>query len=269
MMRTPPFTVAIMIRSNVRRPARIVAVFAAALAAAVVAASANAADLTVLCAGALKTPVSALLAKRDPSSVAVTYATAGVIRDRIAKGERPDVVIVPSEDAFSMMKRGLLNVATRRALGTTEVGVAVRSGAPIPDIRTKDALRATLLAARKVVIVDPAKGSSGLQVENLFKELRIDDAMRAKTLMLDGGNVVEAVARGEADLGLQQISEILPVAGVKLVGPLPGDLQRLTRYDIAALNASKRPKEAEALVRDLSSNDAHVVIEKSGFMSAR
>lgn len=232
--------------------------------------TARAAELTVLCAGAMKAPVSALLAKHDPSSatVAITYATAGAIRERIAKGERPDVVIVPSEDAFSLMKQGLLDVTTRRALGATEVGVAVKSGAPVPDIRTADALRATLLAARKVVIVDPANGTSGRLVESLFKELHIEDAMRDKTLRVDGGYVVEAVARGEADLGLHQISEILPVAGVRLVGPLPGDLQRLTRYDAGALVSSKRPKEAAALVRELSSKDAHALIEKSGFLPA-
>lgn len=234
-------------------------------------AAAGAADLTMLCAGALKAPVSVLLAQHDASSstVAITYATAGAIRERIASGERPDVVIVPSDDLFALTKEGLVDVTTRRALGATEVGVAVRNGAPVPDIRTADALRATLLAARKVVIVDPAKGSSGRLVESLFKELHIEDAMRARTIRADGGNVVEAVARGEADLGLHQISEIVPVAGVRLVGPLPADLQRLTRYDIGALVASRHPKEAAALVRELSSSEAHAVIEDSGFMPAR
>ena len=242
-----------------------------AIVAAVTASSAGAADLTLLCAGALKAPISALLAKRDASlpHVAVTFATAGVIREKIAKGERPDVVIAPSEDIYSLMKQKLIDVSTRRPLGGTEVGVAVKAGAPVPNIATPDALRATLLAARKVVIVDPAKGTSGRLVESLFKEMHIDEQMRDKTIKVDGGYVVEAVARGEADLGLQQISEILPVAGVKLVGPLPGDLQRLTRYDMAMLVGTTHRKDADALVRDLSSRDAHAMIEKSGFMAAR
>ncbi len=256
-------------RSNTLR--RGAAVLFAATAVAVVSFPAAAADLTLLCAGAMKAPISALLAKRSSSlpHVVATYATAGVIRDRLAKGEVPDVVIAPSEDVFLLMKKNLIDVPSRRALGVTEVGVAVKAGAPIPNIKTPDALKATLLAARKVVIVDPAKGTSGRLVESLFKELKIDEQMQRKLLKVDGGNVVEAVARGEADLGLQQITEILPVAGVKLVGALPGDLQRLTRYDLAMMTKTTHRADAQKLVEELSSRDAHVVIEKSGFMTSR
>ena len=252
------------IRTNVVR-------IAAAIAFTACASSAIAADLTLLCAGAMKAPVSALLAKRSPSlpHVVATYATAGAIREKLAAGEQPDVVIAPSEDVFQMMKRNVIDVKTRRALGVTEVGIAVKAGAKLPDISTPEALRATLLAARKVVIVDPAKGTSGRLVESLFKELKIDEAMQGKLLKVDGGYVVEAVARGEADLGLHQISEILPVAGVKLVGALPGDLQRLTRYDIAMMSKTTHRADAEKLVADLSSKDAHAVIEKSGFTTSR
>ncbi|MEO8935952.1 MAG: substrate-binding domain-containing protein [Burkholderiaceae bacterium] len=242
-----------------------------AIAGILAVSSAGAADLTLLCAGALKAPISVLLAKREASlpHVAVTFATAGAIREKIANGDRPDVVIAPSEDVYSLMKQKLIDVSTRRPLGGTEVGVAVKAGAPLPNIATPDALKATLLAARRVVIVDPAKGTSGRLVESLFKEMHIDEQMRGKTLKVDGGYVVEAVARGEADLGLQQISEILPVAGVKLVGPLPGDLQRLTRYDMAMMTTTTHRADAHKLVDALSSRDAHAVIEKSGFMTSR
>jgi len=130
-------------------------------------------------------------------------------------------------------------------------------------------LRATLLAARKVVIVDPAKGTSGRLVQGVFDELGIADAMRDKTIKLDGGYVVEAVARGEADLGLHQISEILPVAGVQLAGTLPGDLRRFTRYDIAILLASGEQRGATELLDYLTSDAARAAIEKSGFKPAR
>ena len=119
------------------------------------------------------------------------------------------------------------------------------------------------------MIVDPGKGTSGRLVESLFKELKIDEQMQPKLLKVDGGNVVEAVARGDADLGLQQISEILPVAGVKLVGPLPGDLQRLTRYDLAMMAKTSHRADAAKLVEELSSKDAHAMIERSGFMTSR
>ena len=246
-------------------------ILASAIASLAFASTAVAADLTLLCAGAMKAPVSALLAKRSPSlpHVVATYATAGAIRERLAKGDVPDVLIAPSEDVFLLMKKNQIDVASRHALGVTEVGVAVKAGAPIPNIKTPDAFKAALLAARKVVIVDPAKGTSGRLVESLFKELKIDEQMQPKLLKLEGGNVVEAVARGDADLGLQQITEILPVAGVKLVGPLPGDLQRLTRYDLAMMTKTTHRPDALKLVEELSSKDAHAIIEKNGFMTSR
>ena len=230
-----------------------------------------AADLTLLCAGALKAPISALLARRDPAlpRVVATYATAGAIRERIDGGERPDLVIAPSDALYALMKENLIDIASRRALGTTEVGVAVRADAAVPDIGTADALRATLLAATKVVIVDPARGTSGRLVVAVFKELHIEDAMRDRLLKGDGGYVVEAVARGEADLGLHQISEILPVPGVRLVGPLPGDLRRPTRYDLAMLSGTPRHKEAADLIAGLTSRDAQAVLEKGGFVPPR
>lgn len=236
-----------------------------------IAAPVAAADFTMFCAGAMKASVSAIVAARDASStpVEIVYGTAGALRERIAKGERPDVLIMPSDDVFNLFKSGIVDAASRRPLGITGVGVAVRAGAPLPDISTPDAMRATLLAATKVVIVDPTKGTSGRVVENMFRELGIADQMRTKTIKLDGGYVVEAVARGEADLGLHQISEILPVAGVKLVGPLPGDLERLTRYDAAIVAGSTHRADADALMRALTSDSARKRIADSGFTPAR
>lgn len=242
----------------------------ALLFAALACAPAMGADVTLLCAGAMKDVISTMLARRDPSQprVAVTFATAGGIRDRLANGERPDVVIAPSVDIAILVAQKRADGASRKTLGQTEVGVAAKVGAPRPDISTPDALRTTLLAARKVAIADPAKGTSGRTIEALFRELRIDDAMRAKTLKVDGGSVAETVARGEADLGLEQVSEILPVAGVQLVGPLPRELRRTSRYDVAAMSDTPHRNEAEALIRDFGTRDAQALIEKSGFTNA-
>ncbi len=242
-----------------------------ALALSLVTAPAFADDLTLLCAGAMKAPVSALLAARDPSlpHVAVTYATAGAIRERIASGERPDVLIAPSDVTFALMKEQLIDVASRHPLGQTEVGIAVRTGSPAPPIDTADALRDTLLAARKVVIVDPSKGTSGRLMNAIFRELGIEDRMRDKLLLLDGGMVVEAVARGDADLGFQQVPEILPVAGVRLIGVLPGDLKRLTRYDIAIVDGTSRRADAAALEASFGTPAAQKAIADSGFTPAR
>ena len=270
MMRDAPTGLLMNLREIRRRAARAPALFAI-LVTAFTSLPAAAADLTLLSAGALREPVTQLLAQRSVSlpHVNVSFATAGAIRERLAKGEKPDVVILPSGDLDGLIGQGVADSASLRALGETEVGVAVREGATMPDIGTRDALRATLLAARKVVIVDPAKGTSGRLVESMFKDLGIAEAMRDKTLRVDGGYVVEAVARGEADLGLHQISEILPVKGVSLVGSLPADLRRPTRYDVAVLVASDQQEDAKALVGYLTSGAARGVIEKSGFKPAR
>ncbi len=244
---------------------------ACALSFAAAATPAIADDLTLLCAGAMKAPVSALLAARDPSlpHVDATYATAGAIRERLAAGERPDVLIAPSDVTFALMKEQRIDVSTRRPLGQTEVGIAVRDGAPAPAIDTPDALRATLLAARRIVIVDPAKGTSGRLMNAVFRELGVEDRVRDKLLLLDGGMVVEAVARGDADLGFQQVPEILPVAGVRLIGTLPGDLKRLTRYDIATVAGTPHRRDAEALEASFETPAARDAIAKSGFTPAR
>ncbi len=227
--------------------------------------------LTLLCAGAMKAPVEALLAARDPSlpPVAVTYATAGAIRERFATGERPDVVVAPSDVTDAFAKDALVDAATVRPLGQTEVGIAIRKGAPAPAVDTPDALRATLLAARRVVIVDPAKGTSGRLMDALFHELGIEDRMRDKLLEIDGGMVVESVARGDADLGFQQVSEILPVAGVTLIGTLPGDLRRLTRYDVATVAGTPRRADADALEASFATAAARRIIEQRGFSAPR
>ena len=198
-----------------------------------------------------------------------TYATAGAIRERIAKGERFDLLIAPSDVVFDLLRENLIDVATRRVLGTTEIGVAVKTGAPIPDIRTAAALRETLLAARRIVIVDPVKGTSGRLLEAIFRDMQIQDRIRDKLMKVDGGNVTEAVARGEADLGFQQVSEILPVVGVTLVGTLPGELKRPTRYDLAMMTGSTQKKEALELAGALDSPASHAIVEKSGFTTPR
>jgi molybdate transport system substrate-binding protein len=224
-------------------------------------------DLKLLCAGAMHTAVEGILARQRSSSpkVDVTAATAGAIRERIEKGEQYDVVIAPKEGMDYLVEKKAVDGATRHPLGETEIGVAVKQGAPKPDISTPDKLKAALLAAKKVVIVDPTKGTSGRLLVAMFKEMGIDDQVEAKLLKIDGGRVTEAVARGEADLGFQQVSEILPVKGVTLIGTLPGNLKKVTRYDVAATTAGAAKKDARALFGDLTSSDAYAEIKRSGF----
>lgn len=256
---------------NPSRPDRRTCLLALFLAAAAAVSPAAAADLTVLCAGAMKPSISGLLAARAPSQtrVVATYATAGGIREKIANGERFDVVIAPSDVVDDAMKTNVLDVRSRHPLGETEIGIAIKTGAPTPDIKTPEGLRATLLAARRIVIVDPAKGTSGRLLEAIFKDMRIDDQLRDKLIKVDGGTVTEAVARGEADIGFQQVSEILVVPGVTLAGTLPGNLKRLTRYDLVVMADRPDARVAASLAAELTSPAAHAAVEKSGFMPPR
>jgi molybdate transport system substrate-binding protein len=237
------------------------------LVAACAAAPAFADDLKLLCAGAMHPAIEAILAKRRPTSpkIDVTIATAGGIRERMDKGEQYDVVIAPKDGMDYLVEKKVADGALRHPLGETEIGIAVKEGAPKPDISTPDKLKAALLAAKKIVIVARDKGTSGRLLVAMFKDMGIADQVAPKLLEIDGGRVTEAVARGEADLGFQQVSEILPVKGVTLIGTLPGNLKKVTRYDVAATTAGASKKDARMLVEELTSADAYAEVKRSGF----
>src|SRR5207248_9164478 len=125
--------------------------------------------------------------------------------------------------------------------------VAVKAGAPKPEIATPDAFKRTMLAAKSIAY--SRAGASGLYVAKLMERLGIADAMKDKTKLVDGVPVAEVVAKGEAELGMQQISVILPVAGIDYVGPLPADLQDYVVFAAALLAVSKQPEAATAMIR--------------------
>jgi molybdate transport system substrate-binding protein len=150
----------------------------------------------------------------------------------------------------------------------SSVAVAAREGVPKPDISTPDALKATLLAAKSVVYADPARGaSSGIHVDSVLKRLGIYAEMAPKTVLRPGGYVVEAVAAGEAELGLHQVSEILPVHGVTLLGPLPAELQRITPY-AAAVGRTEQPERAAAVLAFITGPDVHPILRAKGLEPA-
>src|SRR5437660_9265188 len=126
-----------------------------------------------------------------------------------------------------------------RPVARVGIGVAVNEKAPLPDISTPEALKRTLLAARSVVYIDPKTGTSGKHVAEVFERLGIAAEMRGKSKLGQGGYVTEQVGRGEIELGIHQISEILPVKGVRLAGPLPPELQKYTTYVAAPVAQSR------------------------------
>jgi len=154
---------------------------------------------------------------------------------------------------------------TRADLAKVGVGVVVKSDAPLPDISTDEAFKRALLSAKSVAYIDPkAGGSSGIYVDGLLKRLGIADAIQAKAVLVQGGAVADHVADGEAEIGVHQISEILPVAGVTLVGPLPADIQNYTTYAAGVGAAAKDVAAAKDFVRFLSGSHALPIIKAKG-----
>jgi molybdate transport system substrate-binding protein len=142
------------------------------------------------------------------------------------------------------------------------IGVAVRAGAPIPDISSTDAFKRSMLAAKSVAY--SRAGASGLNAAKLMERLGIADEMKSKTKLVDGVPVAEVVAKGEAKIGMQQINVILPVAGIHYVGPLPPELQDYVVFSAGVLAVSKQREAAIAMVKFMSAPEASPLIRKSG-----
>jgi molybdate transport system substrate-binding protein len=239
-----------------------------ALGALGVTMAANGAEILVLSGGAAQSPLKAAVPAfeaRSGHKVSFTFAPAGEIAKRVAAGEVYDLLIMPDENVASYEKQGKVVPGSRAPLGKVGIGVAVHEGAPSPDISTPEAFKQALLAAKSIVYIDPARGTSGKHVAVVLQNLGIAEQVNAKAKLGSGGYVVAPVGRGEIELGVHQITEILPVPGVKLVGPLPPALQKWTTYTAVAMPGSKSPDAARALVAYLTSREALALFEPKGF----
>jgi len=245
---------------------------AMALLALLLAHGAGAAELVVLSAGAAKSAVQPLVESFEKASghkVSVSFGTMGLIQEKLGKGERADVLIVSSEVAEDLARRKVIVEGSAKSLAKVGIGVAVNEKtAVLPDISTPEAFKQTLLNAKSIVYIDPAKGTSGKYLATLFDKLGVTAQVNAKARLGEGGYIVEPVGKGEVELGLHQISEILPVKGVKLVGPLPEALQKWTVYSAAITPGSSAPEIARELIAYLSGPAAAPVYAAKGFAAA-
>jgi molybdate transport system substrate-binding protein len=218
---------------------------------------AEAADINLLSAGAVRAVVSAVaetFAKETGNAVKGTFGTVGVVRQKLAAGEPADVIIVTDVAIDELARQGAVVAGTRTDIARAGVGVGVKEGAPRPDISTVDAFKQTLLSAKSLVYVDPAQGAtSGIHFASVLQRLGIAEAVKGKTLLWPGGYAAEAVADGRAEVVVHQISEILPVKGVTLVGPLPKDLQKVTIYSAGLAAKAASPEAARAFIAYLAS----------------
>jgi molybdate transport system substrate-binding protein len=190
--------------------------------------------------------------------------TPQAIPNRLERGEHADVVIMAGSAVDALIKKGKVAANGRFDLAESIIGAAVREGAPRPDIGSVEAFKKALLNAKSIAYSDSA---SGVYISSeLFQRLGILDQVKDKARMIPAEPVGKVVARGEAELGFQQISELKPVEGIVIVGPLPQELQRITIFAAGLTADAKEPEAAKALIAFLSSDQAAGAVRMSGMM---
>ena len=251
-----------------RIPAKFLALgFAAAL---LLTGAASAAEVRVMIPGGLTAAYKELVPEFERvtgNRVLTAYGpsmgtTINAIPIRLERGEPADVLIMVGYALGDLIKQGKVVADSRVDLTKSLIGVVVKSGAPKPDISSADALKRALLAAKSIAYSDSA---SGVYVSTkMFQRLGIADAVKDKARKIPAEPVAGVVARGDAEIGFQQISELRPVAGVDIVGPLPSELQTVTIFSAGIATVSREPEAGRALIKFLASPAASAAIIKSG-----
>ncbi len=230
--------------------------------------TACAAEIKLLTAGAMRAVVVALLPdfeKETGHKVTIDNATAGTLKKRIEDGEAFDVAIITPAVVDSLASNGKIVAGSRIDLAKVGMGVAVKEGAAVPDIASVESFKRMLLTAKSVAYIDPkAGGSSGIYFDKLLDRLGIGDQIRPKAKLKQGGYVAELVASGEAEVAIHQISEIVPVKGAVLAGPLPAEVQNFTTYSAGLGAAAKDTAAAKALIQFLSGPASGPILKAKG-----
>ena len=236
---------------------------------------AEAAELKVLSAFGMQSVLEDLGPKFERATghkLAITFATGGATVKRVQGGEAADVVITLRQGIDTLVKDGKAPAGNVTALASAGISVAIRKGAPKPDISSPDALKRTLLAAKSISYVDPASGgASGIHFAKVLDRLGIANEMKSKTVFPNPKTPAEVgvlVANGEAEIGVHIIQELMPVAGIDIVGPLPGDLQNTIVFAAAVMASAKDAEAAKALVNFLRTPEAAAVIKAKGMEPA-
>lgn len=240
---------------------------AAMIAGMLVSGGASAAELKVLTTGAMKQVVLALVPQFESQGHKVTVEndTAGGLTKRIEGGEVFDVAVITPGAIDGLIAKGKVAAGTRTNLSRVGIGVMVKEGASKPDIGNVEAFKQALIAAKSISYVDPESGgSSGIYLAGLFEKLGIADALKPKTKLKRGGLVADLVTSGDAELGLQQISEIVTVKGVTLAGPVPAEVQNYTTYAGGVSATTKEADAAKALIGLLGGPSAATVLREKG-----
>jgi molybdate transport system substrate-binding protein len=220
--------------------------------------------MKALCTNGVKSVMLDLVPEFERSSgtkVVITWGSANGLLKEVETGATADLAILTAEAIDGLIARGKVVAGSRVDLARSGIGIAVRKGAPKPEIGSPEALKRALVAAKSVA--HSKTGMSGIYFPTVLARLGIADEMKSKIVMPDPGTPVgEVVAKGDAEIGVQQISELLPVAGVEVVGPLPKELQKITTFTAGVLAAAREAAVAEALVKFIASRSPPLLASK-------
>jgi len=222
--------------------------------------------LTIYSALALSAPFNTLVAQwqsQHPDiALAIRWHPSTIIEKELNAGAEADVVIATVETLDRLTQSGLADAGTRIELVDSPIGIAVRAGAAQPDISNRETLIQTLLAARSVAWSEA--GASGVWFSQLLKQLNIDTELRARGTVIPAGFTAEQLVQGNADLAVQQISELLMVEGIDVVGPLPAGTQQAISLSAAVLSRARQPEQAQAFLSWLKTPSVTDVFNRFG-----
>ena len=225
-----------------------------------------AADYRIMTTGAPRKVVDAVvesLAKEHKAIIA--QDTAGGVRRKIEAGEAADVIVATPDVLDTLVKSGKVAPGTRIDFATTGVGVGVRDGLPRPDISTVDAIKKLVADAPAIALPDPkAGGTSAVYIEQMFKKLGVAEMVYGKAKLQAGGYAADLVAAGQAPIVFHQISEIRPVKGVTLIGPLPAEIQLTTVYSAALAAQPAQPEAAKAFLAAIGGAAGRAAVQAVG-----
>jgi molybdate transport system substrate-binding protein len=220
--------------------------------------------MDILCTNGVKSVMLDLIPafeRARRTNVAITWGSTNALLKGLESGAGGDVAVLTAEAIDALIKQGKAVAGSRVDLARSGIGVAVRKGAKRPDIASPEALKRALLAAKSVA--HSKSGLSGIYFPTVLSRLGIADQMASKIVIPDPGTPVgEVVAKGDAEIGIQQISELLPVPGIEIVGPLPEPLQKITIFSGGVLTAAKEPDGAAAFLEFVAAESPRLLEQK-------
>lgn len=239
-----------------------------AAALTVAGAATQAAELHFLVGGSMQEPfreIGAAYAKKTGNTIDFTVDTTGALLNKLKSGAPADLILVSEPAMDGLVKENRVVAGTRVSLARASIGVSVKAGAAAPDLSSEDAFKKAIMAAKSIAYVNPESGgTSGTYMDGLFKKMGIGDAVRAKVVWgYQGSQVAEAVAKGQAEIGITFISEMAPNKGVRIAGPLPASIQNATAYDAAIPNGAKNADAARAFLAMMTSPEGKAAIAHS------